>query len=384
MNPKTGERLLALDVFRGLTVALMILVNNPGSWAHIHAPLRHAAWHGLTPTDLVFPFFLFIVGVAISLGFSSRLESGSARTDLVQKIVIRSAIIFALGLFLNGFPFGLMGDLKFPQFLYEWRVWGVLQRIALCYLMVGLSVVFFGNKGRLVAMLSYLMVYELLMRIPLVDGWGAGSFAMEDNFARLLDLQTLGANHLYRIGEAAFDPEGLLSTLPAAVTTMLGFFTGEYLRQPKELRVRLQGLSWAGLLFTALGLNLALLEPLNKQLWTSSYVLLTGGVAVLLLTLCLWLIDGKGWRKGTLPAVVFGRNPLLVFVGSGILARLMYLIKWTSSDGHTTSLKNAIYISFFKPFVGPTNGSLLYALSFLTLWFLLLWYLHIKNIYLKV
>jgi len=224
----------------------------------------------------------------------------------------------------------------------------------------------------------------MLMRLSLVEGWGAGSFALEDNFIRLLDLKTLGARHLYHIGDISFDPEGLLSTLPAAVTTMLGFFTGEFLRQPKALLVRLRGLSLSGLLLTALGWNLALVEPLNKQLWTSSYTLLTGGLAVLLLTFCIWIIDSRGWRKGTMPAVVFGRNPLLVFVGSGVLARLMYLIKVTDSSGKTISLKHALFTGFFEPLAGSTNGSLLYALSFLVLWLLLLWLLHSRNIHIKV
>ncbi len=384
MKPFCGERLVALDVFRGLTVALMIVVNNPGSWAHIHPPLRHASWHGLTPTDLIFPFFLFIVGVAISLGFSRRLEAGALRSDLVRKIISRSLIIFALGLFLNGFPFGLVGNLRFPEFLAELRIWGVLQRIAVCYLLVGLVVVFMGNKGRWLVMTGWLLVYELLMRLALVADWGAGSFALEDNFIRLLDLQTLGAGHLYHVGAVAFDPEGLLSTLPAAVTTMLGFFTGEFLRQPKSLTTRLHGLSLAGLLMTSLGWNLALLEPLNKQLWTSSYMVLTGGLAILVLAFCLWVIDIKGWRRGIQPTVVFGRNPLLVFVGSGILARILYLIKMTDTAGDKISLKQAIYDGVFEPFAGPANGSLLYSLSFLAIWLVLLWYLHTKNIHIKV
>ncbi len=379
-----SERLVALDVFRGLTVALMILVNTPGSWAHIHPPLRHAQWHGLTPTDLVFPFFLFIVGVAISLGFSSRLEKGASRPDLVRKITTRSIIIFGLGLFLNGFPFGLVGDVGFREGLSGLRIWGVLQRIAVCYLLVGLVVVFFGNRGRWLVMIGWLLTYELLMRLSLVAGWGAGSFALEDNFIRLLDLQTVGASHMHQVGRVAFDPEGLLSTLPAAVTTLLGFLTGDFLRQPKPLTSRLGRLFLVGLLLTSLGWNLALFEPLNKQLWTSSYVALTGGFAILFLAFCLWVIDVKDWRHGSQLAVVFGRNPLLVFVGSGVLVRTLDLIKVTNSVGDKTSLKYAIYHGVFEPLAGPVNGSLLYALSFLALWLVLLYYLHAKDIHIKV
>ena len=384
LKPPGSERLVALDVFRGLTVAMMILVNTPGSWAHIHPPLRHAQWHGLTPTDLVFPFFLFIVGVAISLAFSSRLEKGASRPDLVRKIITRSIIIFGLGLFLNGFPFGLVGEVGFREVLSELRVWGVLQRIAMCYLLVGLVVVFFDQRGRWLVLVGWLLAYELLMRLSLVAGWGAGSFALEDNFVRLLDLRTVGASHLHQVGSVAFDPEGLLSTLPAAVTTLMGFFTGDFLRQPQTLTSRLQRLSLVGLLLTSLGWALAFFEPLNKQLWTSSYVALTGGLAILFLAICLWVIDVQGWRQGSQLAVVFGRNPLLVFVGSGILVRTLDLIKVANSVGDKTSLKHAIYRGVFEPLAGPVNGSLLYSLSFLALWLVLLWYLHTKDIHIKV
>ncbi|MCK9995037.1 MAG: DUF5009 domain-containing protein, partial [Candidatus Krumholzibacteria bacterium] len=197
------ERLVSLDVFRGLTVALMILVNNPGSWTHIHPPLRHAAWNGLTPADLVFPFFLFIVGVAISLSFARRLDDGATRGDLVRKIVSRSVIIFALGLFLNGFPFMTLESLT------GLRIPGVLQRIALCYLLAGLAVVLTGRtRNRALVTVGWLVMYELLMRLPLVRGWGAGSFELQNNFARWVDLHLLGVAHIYKVGDVPFDPEG--------------------------------------------------------------------------------------------------------------------------------------------------------------------------------
>ncbi len=380
-----NQRLQALDVFRGLTVALMILVNNPGSWAHIHPPLRHASWHGLTPTDLVFPFFLFIVGVAVSLGFSNRLSRGASTPDLVQKILWRSVIIFSLGLFLNGFPFGLLGPKSLAEVFSHLRIWGVLQRIAICYLMVGLTVVFITSlRGRLVAFASWLLFYELLMRWPLVTGWGAGSFALEDNFVRFLDLKTLTEAHLYNVRGVAFDPEGLLSTFPASATTMLGFFMGEFLRQPLALKNRLAKLVPAGFLLAGVGLNLGLLEPVNKQLWTISYVVLTGGLAVLVLCFCILLIDGRGWRRGVRPAVIFGRNPLVVFVGSGIVARLLYLIKLSGPDGIQISLKAILFRDIFVPLAGPVNGSFLYAATFVGLWLVFLWWMDCKDIYIKI
>jgi predicted acyltransferase len=374
------DRLVSLDVFRGLTVALMILVNNPGSWAHIHPPLRHAAWHGLTPTDLVFPFFLFIVGAAVSLSFARRLEAGATRGGLVRKILGRSAVIFACGLFLNGFPF--VGE---GSGLDSLRIMGVLQRIALCYLAAGLTVVLVrGHRGRLLVMAGLVLAYELAMRLPLVPGWGAGRFGLADSFARWVDLRLLGEAHLYRTAGVAFDPEGLVSTLPAIVTTLLGFFAGEVLRARGDLAAKLRRLAVAGLVLIILGSATAPFEPVNKQLWTFSYVLITGGLALVVLTLCSWMIDVRGWRRGTRPAVVFGSNPLVVFVGSGLLARTLGLIEVAGTDGGTQSLQRAIYSGLLEPVAGPVWGSLLHALLHAGLWLAVAWWLWSRRIFVKV
>lgn len=361
-----NERLISLDVFRGLTVALMILVNNPGSWGHIHPPLRHAAWHGWTPTDLVFPFFLFAVGVAISLSFRRRLASGAKGGDLVRKIITRAVIIFTLGLLLNGFPYNNLGEL---------RVWGVLQRIAVCYLLAGLTVVLVRHTtGRLALMFGFLLVYELFMRLPLVDGWGHGSFALEDNFVRHLDLIWPGAIHLYQGTGVPFDPEGFLSSLPAAAGTLAGFFTGEFLQRDRSLARRLGGMALAGVALTAVGLLLSLAEPINKQLWTTSYTVLMTGLALLTLSFCGWLIDVRRWQHWVGPALVFGSNALLAFVGSGLLARILGL----------TGLKSTLYKGLFLPLAGPVNGSLLYAVSTIVLWWAVLWVLYRRRIFLKI
>lgn len=372
----------------------MILVNNPGSWAHIHPPLRHAAWHGLTPADLVFPFFLFIVGVAISLSFSRRLARGATKVDLVRKIVIRSAIIFALGLFLNGFPFGIpfnekaaagftWGDV--PASLDSLRVLGVLQRIALCYLLAGLTVVLFtGNRKHALITGGFLAAYELLMRLPLVAGWGEGSFALVDNFVRLVDLRVLGEDHLFRVGGIAFDPEGLVSTLPAAATTMAGFFVGELISGTSSLSARLRSLGRGGCIVTAAGLVVCLVEPVNKQLWTVSYVLVTAGLGMMALAVSSWMIDVKNWRTGTLPAVVFGSNPLVAFVGSGILVRILILVHVGEGEAGPTSLKRALYDGFFVPLAGPLNGSFLYSVATVLLWLGILWVLYRRGWFLKI
>ncbi len=391
--PPAG-RLVALDVFRGLTVALMILVNNPGSWAHIHPPLRHAAWHGLTPTDLVFPFFLFIVGAALALSFARRGDAGASRTDLVRKLVTRSTIIFACGLFLNGFPFGLplsaeaaaaFTPADITGSLADLRIMGVLQRIALAYGAAALIVVLLTRtRARVVAALALSALYELLMRLPLVAGWGTGSFALADNFARLVDLRILGEAHLWRVGGLPFEPEGLVATLPAVVTVLLGFAAGGLLRDPRPLPVRLRTLLVAGLAGTALGLLLGRVEPVNKQLWTVSYTVLTAGLAALVLVLCLWMIDVRGWRRGTRPAVVFGLNPLVAFLGSGLLARVLALVQVGGGEGATVSLSRWLYTNLCLPVAGPTGGSLLYALANIGFWLAVLWWLDRRNIRIKV
>ena len=372
----------------------MILVNNPGSWAHIYPPLRHAAWHGLTPTDLVFPFFLFIVGVAVSLSFSRRLEAGATRGELVRKIAFRSVIIFSLGLFLNGFPFNIPLNAtmaaefswsSIPGSLSSLRIPGVLQRIGICYLLAGLVVVLAVRpRYRLLATAGFLVIYELLMRLPLVADWGTGSFELANNFVRWADLHLLGESHLYRVEGIPFDPEGLVSTLPAAATTMAGFFTGEYIRGARPMTTMLRRLFLVGAGLGITGLLMCRIEPVNKQLWTVSYVVLTAGLAMITLALSSWMMDVRRWRTGTLPAVVFGSNPLVVFVGSGILARTLVLVQITDAQGQTISLKRAIYEGFFVPLGGPLNGSFLFALTNVIFWLGILWILYRRGLFIKI
>lgn len=371
-----NERLVSLDVLRGLTVALMILVNNPGSWAHIHPPLRHAAWHGWTPTDLVFPFFLFVVGVAMSLSLTRRLQAGAGRGRVVRKIVTRAVIIFGLGLLLNAFPYNHWSTL---------RVWGVLQRIAVCYLGAGLTVVLLrDNRSRLAVMLGLLVAYEALMRLPLVAGWGHGSFALPDNFVRWVDLGWPGARHIYQGEGVPFDPEGLVSSLPATAGVLAGFFAGEYLRRPLPLVHRLVRLLIAGAILAGAGLLLGRWEPINKQLWTVSYTVLMTGWALVSLAASGWLIDVRGWQRWLQPAIVLGSNALLAFVGSGLLARILILIKVPNGEGVPVSLKTAAYTEVFRRLAGPLNGSLLYAVATTVLWWFILWLLYRKRIFIKI
>ena len=383
-----------MDVFRGLTVAFMILVNNPGSWSHIYAPLEHASWHGWTPTDLVFPFFLFIVGVAISLSFSKHREKGEDRKALTRKVIRRTILIFAFGLLLNGWPFGIPLNAKMAG---EWDIWfffrrfsdirifGVLQRIALAYGAAGLITLYLPKvRDRVLAGLGFFLLYELLMRLPLVAGWGAGDFTLQHSFERWFDLAILGENHVWHSRGIPFDPEGLISTLPAVVTALLGVFVGDIIRKDWKHSDKLSTIFTMGVLFYFAGMLLSPWEPINKSLWTSTYVLMTGGLAMIMVVFTSWVVDVKGWVKWSKPAIVFGSNPLVVFVGSGILARSMNLIRWTGANGEMITVKGAIYGSLIEPYFTPINASLTYALLNIAFWTVILWVLYVKKIFVKI
>ncbi|NQV15552.1 DUF5009 domain-containing protein [bacterium] len=388
------DRMISLDVFRGLTVGLMILVNNPGSWSHIYGPLRHAKWHGWTPTDLVFPFFLFIVGVAMALSFGKRMEAGADVADLKKKVWSRGAIIIGLGLFLNGFPFNIplnaqmAADFEFLDIFRRFldlRYWGVLQRIGASYLIAGLIILYFPrNLSRIMVFGGLVLVYEFFMRVPLINGWGAGSFELQDNFVRYLDIFLFGEAHLYGGTGVAFDPEGFLSTLPAVLTVLSGFWLGEYLRQPMSHQEKLSNLSVIGIILFIIGSLLSLIEPINKQLWTISYVIAMDGLAVLMIVVSSYIIDVKKMDFWIKPAIVFGSNALVVFVGSGIIGRLMYMLKTTDNEGTIISIKTALYQGVFVPVAGELNGSLLFAITNILFWLAILWYLYNKKIFVKI
>jgi len=388
------DRMISLDVFRGLTVGLMILVNNPGSWSHIYGPLRHAPWHGWTPTDLVFPFFLFIVGVAMALSFGKRMEAGADTAELKKKVWKRGAIIIGLGLFLNGFPFNIplnaqmAADFDFLDIFRRFttlRYWGVLQRIGLCYLISGLIILHFPkNQHRVYAVGLLVLIYEFFMRVPLVEGFGAGSFELQDNFVRYFDMLVFGEAHLYGGTGIPFDPEGFLSSFPAVLTTMSGFWLGEYLRRPIDHQEKLSNLSVVGIALFILGSIMSLIEPINKQLWTVSHVIVMDGLAVMMIVASSFIIDVKKWDAWIKPAIVFGSNALVVFVGSGIIGRLMYMLKSTDVDGNIVSIKHAIYTGFYVPMAGELNGSLLYALTNIAIWLAILWWLYYKKIFVKI
>src|SRR5262245_15973632 len=270
-------RLISLDVFRGLTIAGMVLVNNAGNWNAVYPPLLHASWHGWTPTDLIFPFFVFIVGVAIPLAFEKRKAIGGSQRDLQLKILRRTLIIFGIGLMLNAFPFTM-------ENLTHLRIPGVLQRIALCYFFAAL--IFVKTKVRTQAIIAaaLLIVYWLAMKLIPAPGFAAGDLTMEGSLASWVD-RTLLAGHTYR---PLYDPEGLLSTVPAVATALFGVLAGQWLMQKREPLEKIAGLFAVGALCVITGYVLNWGFPINKALWTSSYVMFTGGLALQLLALCYW------------------------------------------------------------------------------------------------
>ena len=377
MTAATGEtpgsgrgRLLSLDAFRGITIAGMILVNNPGSWADVYAPLRHADWDGCTPTDLVFPFFLLIVGVSIALALSKRTSRPGGMAAVLAKIAWRSAAIFGLGMVLHGFPNYDLGSIRIP---------GVLQRIAVCYLAASILFVSLDIRGLFIAAAVLLLGYWALMMLAPVPGFGAGRLDMEGNLAAYLDRKLL-AGHIYK---PLYDPEGLLSTLPAIGTTLIGVLAGHWLRSARSVAEACAGLLVAGVSCAAIGWAWGGLFPINKALWTSSYAVLTAGLGLLLLGWCFWWIEVRGARRWAAPFLVFGSNAIALFVLSGLLGRLLNLAKLTV-DGRSMTLRAFLYERFFQSWLGPKPASLAWAIAYVLLWLALMGVLYRKRIFIKI
>jgi len=368
-----SERLRSLDAFRGATIAAMILVNNPGSWEYVYPSLRHAEWHGWTPTDFIFPFFIFIMGVSVSLAFSRRRADGLIPGRVQLKVARRTLLLFALGLFLALYPGFEFAGVRIP---------GVLQRIALCYLVSALLYLAAGPRIRLLATTALLAGYGAILLLIPVPGGAAGDLSPHGNLCGFIDTRLLGG-HLYR---PDFDPEGLLSTLPAIATALLGTLAGDWLRTRTRPLFKAAGLSAAGAVLAAGGLLLHPIFPINKQLWTSSYVLLTAGWAMVFLGLLHWMIEGKGLWKLTLPFQVFGTNAILAYVGSGIMVRTLALVRLNvgGGEGGTLPLKAFIYRYGLAPLAGLRAGSLLYPVLLLMVCLVLLIPLYRRRIFLRI
>ena len=345
-----AERLSSLDAFRGITIVAMILVNNPGAWDDVYAPLQHAAWNGWTPTDLIFPFFLFIIGVAITFSLDQRRGRGFRKGDILASVARRTLLIFGLGIFLNGFP------------LFDWsilRIPGVLQRIALCYGVTSLVVLMSGVRRQCITALLLVVGYWMLMALT-PDGW----LRPEATLGARLD-EGLLRGHLLHDG---WDPEGLLSTLPAIATTLAGALTGHWLRSSRPAATRVVGLACAGVAAAAVGLLMDRWCPINKSLWSASYVVLTAGAALIGLAACYWLIDVCGYRRWATPFIIYGMNPIVAYVLSTLIAKEMLLWRVSRPDGSTLDLHSYIFASVFLPLARPINASLLYAVAYVLVW----------------
>lgn len=370
-----SQRLVSLDVFRGLTMAAMVIVNNPGDWGHVYAPLAHAEWHGWTPTDLIFPFFLYIVGVSMTI---SRSTTGDW-----SRILRRTALIIGIGWFLTLFPYFNFGT---------WRLPGVLVRIGLVYLAAVLIFRLTRPDGPLVdqrhamrlgaVAAALLLGYWAAMVWAPFPGHRAGDLTPGGNLGAFIDRAILSRSHMYRRGE--FDPEGLFSTIPAIATALLGIINGFWLRAGAEGRVKALLMVTAGMLGVAIGLMWDLAFPINKALWTSSYVVFCGGAAAMVFGFCYWVLDVRAWRWWAKPFVILGVNAITLFALSALVAKIMALIRWQGSAGRVVSLHGYVYSHWFAPLAAPRNASLLFAFTFLGAMFAVLAWMYRRRWFLRV
>ncbi len=383
-----NQRFYSLDVFRGATVALMILVNNPGSWGHIFPPLEHASWHGVTPTDLVFPFFLFAVGNAMAFVMPKLDAAGEGA--FWKKVIKRTLLIFGIGMFLNWFPFIKYNEAgNFVAKPFEnLRIFGVLQRIAVSYFFASVIVHYFKVRGSFVVGMFILLGYWFLC----VAANPSDPFSLNGWFGTNIDKAILGEKHMYRGEGIAFDPEGLMNSFAAIVQVILGYLVGNYILQKGKTHEMLNGLFVAGCVLVFAGFCWDMVFPLNKKIWTSSYTIYTTGLALLILSMMIYLLDFKN-TKGAWSRFfdVFGKNALFIFAMSALIPRSLGLIR--ISNGFTDAGKpkylsplSWFYETLCKPiFPGdPRIGSLIYALCFISMMWFLAWVLDKKKIYIKV
>ena len=369
------ERLISLDMFRGLTIAFMILVNNPGSWSYVYPPLEHAKWNGWTPTDLVFPFFLFIVGVAMAYSLNKRIERGDSFSQIFLKVVKRTIIIFVLGLFLNLFPFFHFSTMRIP---------GVLQRIAICYFFAALIVLKASPKWQYIWTAILLIGYWLAVKLIPVPGYGAGVLEPMGNLCWYIDSHLLAGHTWSGAPVPGFDPEGILSTVPAIATVLFGVFAGNWLRSDRDKYEKVSGLFVAGNFGLLAGVIMDIWLPINKNMWTSSYSVFMAGMASVFLAMCYWIIDIKGYQKWAKPFVVFGSNAIAVYVLSGIIARITIYTKWKQADGSVISLKTWLFENLFHSWAPDYFASLLYPIAWTLIYLGLMWILYRKRIFIKV
>lgn len=349
-------RLVSLDAFRGATIALMVLVNTPGDHSNTYAPLKHAEWHGWTITDVVFPSFVWIVGVSLTLSLANRMAAGDSRRKIYLQVLRRAALLYALGLFLYGFP-------EFN--LSTWRVLGVLQRIAICYAAAAAIYLTCGVRAQIAWIVGLLASYWILMA-------AGGDYTVEGNLAHHVDRIVLG-NHNYAETKT-WDPEGIVSTLPAIATALFGVMAGHVLRLRTELAERTTWLFLIGNALLVAGLVCDQWLPVNKKLWTSSYAMLMAGLDFNLFAASVWLVDARGYQRAARPMVIFGMNAILIYMASELIEVALHALHW----------RRPIYEAVFQPLASPLNASLLYAVSYVLLMYLIAWVAYRKGWFLKV
>lgn len=389
MTNKANSRLLSLDVLRGITIAGMIMVNNPGSWSSVYAPLRHAEWNGLTPTDLVFPFFMFIMG--ISTYISLRKFNFEFSKPTLLKILKRTLVIFLIGLGLAwlGISFRTYHSLGnenigiFERFIksitnFEHiRILGVMQRLALTYGITSIIAILVKHRYIPYIIIVTLIGYFLLLL------FGNGFEFSESNIVSVIDKAILGVNHMYTDNGVKLDPEGLISTIPAICHVLIGFYCGKILFSTKDNNERISHLFIIGAILTFAGFLLSYGCPINKKIWTPTFVLATCGLASTLLALLIWIIDIKGYSRWSVFFESFGVNPLFIYVAAGVCATLFGGILFPYNDG-TISIQGFVYSICLQPHLGDYLGSWVYSLLFVGLMWAIGNILYKKHIYIKI
>jgi predicted acyltransferase len=358
--------MMSLDVFRGITIAAMLLVNHPGHYTVMYAPLQHAEWHGWTPTDLIFPFFLFIVGVALIFSFRKQLEGEAGRGQILTRAAKRALILIGLGLLLASFPWWRLH-------LSTLRIPGVLQRIGLAYLAATPLVLWLGVWGQAIVAAALLLGYwALLSWVPVPTG---GVWQPGQDLGAFIDRAVFGSNHLW---PGSWDPEGLLSTFPAVATVLLGALTGHWLNSNRSTTRKTIGMFAAGAAGIALGALWGQVFPINKNLWTSSFTIFTAGIALILLAGCYWLVDVKGCRRWAYPFVILGVNAITVYMLSELADKMLGRISIHSLG--IRSLRNVLFGHIFASWLSPQNASLAFAIAYALVWLGLMALLYKKDI----
>jgi predicted acyltransferase len=375
---KSATRFLSLDVFRGMTICFMIIVNTPGSGADAFGPLNHAAWHGFTPTDLVFPSFLFAVGNAMSFSMKRYLELGTSA--VLTKIFKRTALIFLIGYLMYWFPFFSLdhGHIALSP-ISNTRIMGVLQRIALCYCFASLMIHFLSKQSVIVLSILFLIGYWVIL---LVFGDPANPLSMTGNAGIFLDKFILGDSHMYHGEKIAFDPEGILSTIPAIVNVVIGYYAGKFIQQKGKGYDVIAKMLLTGCLLIFLALCWNMVFPINKKLWSSSFVLITTGLDLVILSFLVYALEINDWNKGnwTRFFTILGKNPLPIYVLSETLVILFWMV--TVKPG--LNLYDWINSNFYQVIAPGAIGSLLFAISYMLVCWSVGWLLDKKKVYIRV